>query len=354
MLFRSSPRPTRADTNLNTEMNEVASKIKQLLEQKGNDAIAVGEFRGPARLVSSSGPSISKALADSLKKIGVPVKRLAALEVNGDYRDVEDRATKRVAVEIKARIIDDKGAELVAFEPRGILDLSSIASLIGSTVAVPSEGTDQQLDRALREAIKNPKVHIDGTRIAADPASLYAIEVLINSGTDSVPRPAVKDDDGFAFVKIRRGEIYALRLINDSPHDAAVLLTVDGLSVFAFSANTNYTRWIVPSKQSLVVPGWHRTNSVSDSFQVTEYAKSAAAEKLPGSTTVGTITAVFAAAWPEDAKPPQDEAPTRRGGPGNATGKGPPVGTSFTEVARVIGRFRASVSVRYTKNDDPN
>ena len=83
---------------------------------------------------------------------------------------------------------------------------------------------------------------------------------------------------------------------------------------------------------------------------MTEYAKSAAAEKLPSSTSVGTITAGFAAAWPQGAPPPEDEASAKKGGrSGDATGRGPAVETQFTEVLREIGRLRAAVSVRYTK-----
>ena len=71
-----------------TEMAVVAKQIKLLLEQKGQDAVAVGEFRGPAKLAASGGPAISKALGDELKKLGVALNAGAELEVNGDYRDV--------------------------------------------------------------------------------------------------------------------------------------------------------------------------------------------------------------------------------------------------------------------------
>ena len=67
--------------------------------------------------------------------------------------------------------------------------------------------------------------------------------------SDFRPRAASKDEDGFAFLKINRDEIYAVKLINDSPHDAAVTLTIDGLSVFAFSENSNYTYWIVRARR---------------------------------------------------------------------------------------------------------
>ena len=85
-------------------------------------------------------------------------------------------------------------------------------------------------------------------------------------------------------------------------------LTIDGLSVFAFSENKNYIYWMVREKKTLTIPGWHRTNTKADSFLVTEYAKSVVAEALPSSAAVGTITATFAAAWPKGGNPPADEA----------------------------------------------
>src|SRR5215470_11716860 len=60
--------------DLHRELAEVARQVKALLDQKGNDAIAVGDFRGPARLASSSGPAIAKALAEDLQKLGVVVR----------------------------------------------------------------------------------------------------------------------------------------------------------------------------------------------------------------------------------------------------------------------------------------
>ena len=350
----AGPSPARAGDDLRVEMAEVAKQIKLLLDQRGQDAIAVGDFRGPAKLAASAGPAISKALADELKAIGVAVKRRAELEVNGEYHDVEDKASKLLAVQIKAHIVDRTGDEVVTFEPRGILNVTTIATLIGVTTILPPAASDEDRNKKLTEDVDNPKVHLANTRISAGPDSPYAIEILVKSGMDYHPRAASKDDDGFAFLKIQRDEIYEVKLINDSPHDAAVTLTIDGLSVFAFSENSNYTHWIVRSKEALMIPGWHRTNKVSDSFKVTEYAQSAVAEKLPSSASLGTITAAFAAAWPQGSPPPEDEAPGKKGGrSGDATGKGPPVETNFTDVVRDIGRLRASVSVRYTKDDEP-
>jgi hypothetical protein len=346
---------SRAGNVVNVEMAKMAGQIKLLLDQKGLDAIAVGDFRGPAVLAATAGPVISKALTDELEKAHVNVRRRAELEVRGDYVDVQDKETQFLAVQIKAEIVDRRGERVVVLEPRGILDVTTIVTLIGVTTTLPAGATDKERDRTLTDSVDNRKVSLASTRIAAGADSPYAVEVLVKSGNDYHPRAASVDRDGFAFLKIRRDEIYAIRLINDSPFEAAVTLTIDGLSTLAFSANTNYTHWFVKGKQTLTVLGWHRTNKLSDSFQVTDYAKSPAAEKLSSPATVGTITATFAAAWPQGTPPPQDEPPKIKSGERaiDATGKGPAVETNFREVVRDIGRLRASVSLRYTKDDEP-
>ena len=126
------------------------------------------------------------------------------------------------------------------------------------------------------------------------------------------PRAATLDQDGLAFLAIRRGEVYAVKVNNDSQSDAAVTLTIDGLSMYSFSDNKNYEVVFVHAGKSGIIPGWHRTNDVSDSFQVAEYAKSAVAKLLPSSSTFGTITVSFKAAWPKDSQPPADEPDPKR------------------------------------------
>ena len=47
-------------------------------------------------------------------------------------------------------------------------------------------------------------------------------------------------------MNIRTSERYAIRLINDAPFEVAATLTIDGLSLFAFSGNPEYSYVIVP------------------------------------------------------------------------------------------------------------
>src|SRR5215472_15674853 len=161
-----SARAQQAD-DLHRELADVAKQVKSLLDQKGNDSIAVGDFRGPARLASSAGPAIAKALTEDLEKLGVIVRRRAALEVNGEYRDVEDQQTRLLSVEIKAHVVDRGGAELVAFEPRGVFSVPLIAAITGiSSVSLPPGADDKERNKVLETALDDPKVHLAGTRIA--------------------------------------------------------------------------------------------------------------------------------------------------------------------------------------------
>jgi hypothetical protein len=151
--------------------------------------------------------------------------------------------------------------------------------------------------------------------------------------------------------------VFGVRLVNTSKFDAAVTLTIDGLNLYTFSdvrdAKTGRPRYavvIVPAGQDVFLPGWHRTNEVSEEFVITEYAKSASAQ-LKSTAPTGTITAAFAAAWPKGESPPPDEPPSQSNNSrsADAVGRGAKVAQKYVELARDIGVVRATVSVRYAK-----
>jgi hypothetical protein len=347
--------PARAADNLEVELAKVAQDIARLLQGEDEETVTVGQFTGPARLASSAGPSIQKTLADQLTKLKVRVTRRANLEIKGDYLDVEDRQTGKLAAMLKWRVLDRTG-KVLSEDQRGIFGDATLASLFGLTTELPPRGDADERDQKLKDAIDKPKTAIQETRISAGKESPFAIEVAIKEGETFIPRaPTV--DDGLAFVPIKRGEAYQVRLVNHADFDAAVTLTIDGLNMFSFSdvkddsGRPKYSQVIVPAGKTGLISGWHRTNEVSDSFLVTEFARSAAAE-LKSDGDIGTITASFSAAWPTNGQPPGDEPPTppsRFSRSADATGRGPQVGAEYKEVERQFGVVRASISARYTK-----
>lgn len=357
LLLFLTARPAAAQANLHREMAEVAKEIKKLLDGRSEDSIAVGAFTGPVRLESSSGPAIAKVLADELQRMGVAVKRRANCEVKGDYVDVVDGRSDRLAARIKTRVLDRGGKVLVELD-RGVFGDATVPALLGLTARLPANGDEKERDALLRQAIDKPRTSISGGRIAAAAKSPYGIEILVapqSQGQYQARTP--RDDEGMAYVPIRRGEVYAVRLINDSDCEAAVNLSVDGLSMFTFSdlkdAKTGRARYsviLVPAKGSTVVKGWHRTNDVSEEFVVTQYSKSAAAE-LKSTASLGTITACFSACWPRGGEPPADEPknPSEFSRGGDATGRGAKIEIKFQEVERNFGVVRDTISVRYSR-----
>ena len=215
------------------------------------------------------------------------------------------------------------------------------------TAELPPDRSEKERLKALEARIVQPQAEVATARVSAGPGSLYAIEVWVVEGRQYRPR-APAADEGLAFVRVDRGERDAVKLINDAEHDVAVTLTIDGLNLFAFSSTPQYSHVIVPARSNGLITGWHRSNTVSDAFEVMSYSRSAVAQALRSDENVGTITARFAAAWPKNARPPADERSARLGDRGseNATGRGPQIDQKYREVERVVGVVRASVSVR--------
>ncbi len=342
----------RAD-DLNRALGKFSEQIKHLLDVEGESAIALNQFTAPARLAANASSGIRKALEGELKKREILVKNSARLEVNGDYREAEDPIQKKTVVRIHGRVVDQNSGRLLREYDVNVDNLTSIAGLVGATMVVPLEPVRQERERAIHEGIQKPSAHVVSTRISAGPKSPFAVEILVGPSRNGEirPRPATVAE-GQAYMNIQTSERYAIRLINDAPFEVAATLTIDGLSLFAFSDNPEYSYVIIPARSSGLITGWHRTNDEAEEFVVTEYPRSAAASRpLIPSTEMGMITACFAAAWPASGNPPPDEG--MEGRSIKATGRGPITKTNFVEVERKTGKLRAAISVRYTKEDDP-
>jgi len=355
------PLAASASPELRKELAEVAKSLKQLLDGRGEDSIVIGQFTGPANFPTSAGPGISQILGEELKKMGKSVKRRAKYGVEGKYLVTEvlsddEPQRKLLAIKLMGSVTDEFGKVIADFSfDRTLKGEGAFVELMGASVDMTAILKDPvKRGKKLRAALATPQANIRGNRVYASDEGKYAIELLI----EEKPR-LPKDDDGLAYVKIDRGERYAVRLINDSDLEMAVNLSIDGLNVFTFSelryqdgekkGQPLYSVWIVPAKSSVVIYGWHRNNEDSDDFQVMEYAKTAAAT-IGHKANIGTITASFAAAWPEGEKPPQDEPGRRKGTTlGDGTGFGPSRKVKVTGVKRTIGAIRSSVSVRYSK-----
>ncbi len=376
---------------LRGELATMARDLKTFLSDRGEDSIAVGAFTGPAQMPGNAGAGIIAVLTEELGRQGIRVARRASLGLKGEYKPAfevlrEDepelinppgpagqqrkgRNAPRVAppkalsAVLKAKVEDSDGRILLELKEQ-VFDDDNLAALFGLSFqrsfpnpnAQPRDRDWKRDFRAqiavVRNSYESPRPAVVGTIIRPRPDSPYAIEILVKREDGRYAPRTPRDEDGLAFVPLSRGEVYAVRLTNRSAYDAAVTLTIDGLSIFAFSDRKGDPRVIVPPRKSVTIVGWHRTDQVSDEFLITSYAKGAAAELNTSAADVGMITATFAAAW-TDKRPPDE--PSTAGGLadgadlGDATGKGKQVESKFKRVDREIGTMRAAVSVRYTR-----
>jgi hypothetical protein len=358
------PGVTFGSQEMRKEMGELAKGIKGFLDGRNAESIAIGQFTGPANLPTSAGPGLVQVLSEELQKLKVNVKTRAELGLKGEYRLTEVPAEnpddarlgkKVLALKVQASIEDSFGNSLLDVDfQRTVRGADGVAGMIGLTASLDPKATEIERDRELRKQLTNPAPIITSTVIRSRPESLCGMEMIVNDE----PRLPV-ERDGLAYVGITRGELYGVRLYNDSDIEMAVSLRIDGLSMYAFSevryvdgprrGEPRYSMVILAPHKFVTVPGWHVTNEKTDRFMVMEYAKSAAAS-LNHTANVGTITATFQASWPDGEPAPADEPGRARGqGNGDATGFGPRVDQKYVEVKRNFGVIRDVVSVRYTK-----
>lgn len=371
--------PTRsvhASAELRKGIGEMARSVKQLLDGRSETEVVVGAFTGPANLTTSAGPGIQQILSEELQKLGITVKRRARLGIKGEYLVIEvpaeepadqseDRRPKVYAILLKGTVADEFGKVVTdfSFKQTVVKGEAAFAGLIGIPVSLPPTQTQEERDRQMHESFHRPQTFLTGTRISASPDGKLAVEVLINNR----PRQP-KEEEGLAYLteNIKRGETYAVRLINDTKQEMAAEVLIDGRSMFQFSelrqpdtlpdgkpnpkkGQPLYSSVIVPAGGDVVIKGWHRTNERSTEFKVTEYADTAGAG-LNQTGNLGTLTVHFRASWPKDQKPPADEpAKTKSTTSGDGTGFGKSFEEKFKEVQRTLGVIRSSVSVHYTR-----
>jgi hypothetical protein len=276
------------------------------------------------------------------------------VEIKGDYAAVEDDAG-RLAIRITARLYDEFGAPLVQLEGDAKAEFQQTAygeenvpRLLGLNTTAAASADYSQRSELWKEAYKSPTFSAQGGQIRAAGDSPYALETLIKRGSDEAPGPIDEElsAGGKPFVAIGKGETFAVRLVNDSPLEAAVNLTIDGVSVFAFSEEaTAEALWIVPAKSSVLVRGWHINSATAHEFKVVDTFADTAAARLgqTPSAQIGLISAAFSAAWKEGEPAPADEGQAR------GTGLGAVIAMKSNKIVRHVGHVRATIVVRYER-----
>ena len=194
-------------------------------------------------------------------------------------------------------------------------------------------------------ALKDPRADVQGTEVRAKAGRPFALEILVKSGTGYVARKIETDAKGRPLEPIHKDEVYGVRLINNSSHEAAVDLKIDGINNFTFS-DIKGQYWIVGPGKQIDVLGWHKSNTKTLEFKVVDFPETAAAKlNIKASASIGLITACFSASWANDSARPADEPELT----GRGTGFGSEIESKTEQVKRTIGQVRDTIAVRYER-----
>lgn len=351
--------PVAASESFRKELGGLAKSIKDVLEEEKQTAVAMCDFSGPAQLDANSGPGIQQLLTQELLALKVSVKKDANLSIKGRYARVPNKTDPDlVNLKLTVEVLDSNDERKAEFHAL-ITGNTDIAKAFGPTVYLPPLANYADRNQEIRKRLDKPYANVAGSKVSASPDSPYAVELLVKGNSEDQARPReVHRDKGQAYVDIQRYEIYEVKVYNNSPYEAAVSLTIDGLDSFTFSEDRDektgqpkYSNYIVSPYKWTIIKGWHRTSDPKRddnvlSFLVTEYGKGAASQQ-PSRGKIGVLSVTFAAAWSSAQEMPPDERGSRNAG--NETGFGPPQKVGFAAVKRSIGVPRSIVSIRYTR-----
>lgn len=367
VLFLPAPAAVAAERlNQRAAVTELAKSVKAVVEKEGQQAVRVGVFSPVGLDDSNAGAGISALMAEIL---GPFVNPKARLEIQGVYGLVNNPEAPGVkVVKINAKVFDAETLEdKKVFLPLEALVGANpdIARILNITGGLNPEGGYQERNKDIQDLNKNKDVFIHGegeTLISSSKESPFAVELLVKPLKDhekqtALPQKAVQEQ-GKAFVTIKQGELYEVRILNGSVQEIGITLTIDGLDVFTFSEDRKdgkkdgpprFTHWIVPPAQDgkpgeLLLPGWHKTADPKRkdnvfSFLVTEYGQGAVS-KFPTRSQgkVGVITVSFAWSYPKGTARSVGE-----------TGFGPARELKQKAVERVFDPPHDFVSVRYQR-----
>ncbi|MCA9028581.1 MAG: hypothetical protein KDA86_25455 [Planctomycetaceae bacterium] len=348
---------------LRTELTHLATDIAKIIEKNGGGAVAVGEFTASVEVSGHVGPRVQTILTEELENAGLSVSNSRhRFEVSGRYQPFQDTPDNRRragasdeqaqsaqglnAVKLVAFLIDANTGEPLAERPTGRLIFGSetVPAMLGLNTSGPPLRDPKELSDNFGKALDTPQVEIRELTISGKTGR-YAVQLLVKTQGTYQPQK-VTLEDGKPFVELKPNDLYAVRLINNSPDEAAVELQIDGLNSFAFS-DSESRYWVLKPNSQVDVIGWHRTTTQTTEFKVVDnFPETALAKmKLKPSATVGLITATFSACWADDADRPNDEPEVK----GRGTGFGDDVELKTERVSRTIGQPRDTISLRYER-----
>jgi hypothetical protein len=335
-------------------LKKAAADVTAILKGRNLKSVSEPEVKAVGGPRGAGEEDVRRTFVAELKnnRIKVEVRGDARVRIEYEAAEVPDpaqphdpklrRAGTRFKVVVQQPGLDDRPPLLNrTYKAAGLDEMARGVALHGDFQAAT---VLQVEEKALAVARARPRTHIDGNAVLADKGSPFGVEVVVGA---KARRP--EDRGGAAFVNLRGGEVYTLRLVNRSRNEVAVRLTIDGLSLYhrAGAGQPRVSAVLVPPGSTVSVPGWFHTTSEVFQFKVGRYPVGDKARNEIKSELRQAITATFAAAWEKGKDPPPDEAGLTRGAEGFGTLVGDRIAAKSRAVEREVGVVRAAVTVRY-------
>ncbi|WP_417732189.1 hypothetical protein [Rosistilla oblonga] len=385
LLCTALPVGTVRAQSLDDAIKNMSDDIAVFLESREKTSVAIGEFDGPDG--STAGRAIQQKLKENLLANNLEIKKLGArMKIRGSF-SLDSQSSFSIAT-IRSTLVDENGREMSGYRERvklaevtSLEDLSRIFGLTADLVAeqngesddadaTSGSAKDQDSDAAtlltsvskavtkkVSNAIKTPGFSYHGndkSKVKASDSSDFVVQLRRCPRDLSVFTPVdVLDEGGFAFAPLEDGDRYQVVVTNNSDHDIAAKVSIDGVNSFYFSGNPGFKAngsWVIAAGQSGVIKGWYLNAHELAEFLITSDEKDA---KLPDPLDLGTVTVQFFHAWAHNTPVPKVELLAKNDRGQLQTTQGAVIGQQSGEVRRHFGKtLLASVSIRYSNPDD--
>jgi hypothetical protein len=351
------PAPQRAEAGeLEAKIGSIAKKVGEFLKSKDQSEVSINDIIGPPDYPSSSGPGIQTLLVAQLAKQEIKLNKKAALSIEGKYIILDDENRKE---ELIFRVIlfvsNKKGERLtevsddLTYKSGGNEEMAKLGGL-QLELSDHVKATPQDRNQEMKKQVDKPPVKIDDYKVKTTEKSPYAVEVFVRPhGQNDFKLATPTNKEGQVFVDLSRGDVYKLRLHNNTKYEAAVTVTIDGVDALHFfePEKGRPTSFLVQPGKTRDVKGWHRGTESLNEFLVGEYSKSAAAQVLKSTSKLGTIVVCFHPAWTGKTPPPEYDG--SRSVEPNGTGLGKEIKEKSNVTSRTIGPLVTSIAIRYNK-----
>ncbi|TWU07866.1 hypothetical protein [Stieleria varia] len=380
-------------------VKSAADSVAEILGKR-NESRVSAKYQGFGNLPGGNEVGFLELFRNALADHGVVLSNRAGLsfEARVVRTDASDSGSKGMSAQLVGQLIDDRGSPVgqrIECYPM-LTDGADLARQSGiSSHLISRRGGDSASDSSERFRrdydAKTIYVGDNGRDLYSNPEVLYGVSVIVGNQYRRLGEPAGSMvPEGLAYTTLNLGEEYSIELINNSDHECAVQLKIDGLSPFHFAdqsvrkSNGELPRFfVIPAKSRQRVKGWVKDSTRLLRFKVTPLAESAVAVAGVPIENVGMVSLTFHACWQKGQQPPAGEpeitknserpnviyqsvTKTRRRADGTleeytvqvpvmqtrietGTGFGTEESTDIRGVTRKIGVPRAVVAFRYNR-----